>query len=63
MKIKIFSSFCDSENCKNVYERLCETHLMPNYGKDNEIYIVERAEAVGAGERLNSVDVSRRSYK
>jgi hypothetical protein len=39
IRIKIFSSFCDSHNCKNVYERLCETHLIPTYGKDKEIYI------------------------
>jgi hypothetical protein len=31
-KIRFFSSFCDTENCKNVYERLCETHLNPLYG-------------------------------
>lgn len=40
MRIRIFSSFCDSENCKSVYERLCETDKMENYGPDKEIYIV-----------------------
>jgi hypothetical protein len=38
-RIRFFSSFCDSENCKNVYERLCEVDLMDNYGPDKEIYI------------------------
>ncbi len=31
--IKFFSSFCDSKECKSKYERLCETHKMPEYGK------------------------------
>lgn len=39
-RIRIFSGFCDSENCKSVYERLCQTDLMKNYGPDKEIYIV-----------------------
>lgn len=39
IKIKIFSSFCDSQNCKSTFERLCETHLMENYGPNGEIYI------------------------
>jgi hypothetical protein len=39
MKIRIFSSFCTSENCKSVYERLCETQFMDNYGKDKDLYI------------------------
>jgi hypothetical protein len=38
-RIRIFSSFCPSENCKDVYERLCESNLMENYGKDKEIYL------------------------
>lgn len=37
--IRIFSSFCSSENCKEVYERLCETHNMPNYGPDKSFYM------------------------
>lgn len=32
--VKIFSSFSTSENCKEVYERLNESHLIQNYGKD-----------------------------
>lgn len=39
IKIRIFSSFCDSQNCKFVFERLCETHLLENYGPDKDIYI------------------------
>ena len=39
-RIRFFSSFCDSENCKSVYERLCETHKNPNYGLDKSFYFV-----------------------
>jgi len=39
IKIKVFSSFCDSDNCKKVFERICEAMNMPNYGKDKDIYI------------------------
>jgi Glycosyltransferase family 10 (fucosyltransferase) C-term len=38
-RIRIFSSFCPSENCKEVYERLCESNLLENYGPDKEIYL------------------------
>jgi len=38
-RIRIFSSFCASENCKDIYERLCEAALMENYGPDKEIFI------------------------
>ena len=38
-RIRFFSSFCDSDNCKNVHERLCQVDLMDNYGPDKEIYI------------------------
>lgn len=44
-RIKIFSSFCDSANCKSVYERLCEVDKMDNYGKDKDIYIVDEGES------------------
>jgi len=40
-RIRIFSAFCDSTNCKSVYERLCQTDLMPNYGADKDIYITD----------------------
>lgn len=39
MIIRIFSSFCSSENCKFMYERGCETHLMDRYGPDKSFYI------------------------
>jgi hypothetical protein len=39
IKIKIFSSFCDSEHCKTVFEDICEKKNMFNYGEDKEIYI------------------------
>lgn len=39
IKIKIFSSFCDSEDCKSVFEDICETKNMFNYGEDKDIYI------------------------
>jgi hypothetical protein len=39
IRIKFFSSFCTSENAKEVYERMCETHMMKNYGPDKELYI------------------------
>jgi hypothetical protein len=38
-KIRVCSSFCDSANCKSVYERLCETHLMDYYGDNGRINI------------------------
>jgi len=38
-RIKIFSSFCPSENCKEVYERLCEVSFMDDYGIDKKYYI------------------------
>jgi hypothetical protein len=38
-RIKIFSDFCDSEHCKNVYEDICQVDLLDNYGEDKEIYI------------------------
>ena len=38
-KLKIFSHFGKSENCKGIWERLCETKDMDNYGVDKDIYI------------------------
>ena len=38
-KLRIFSSFGPSEDCKEVFERLCQTYLLPNYGKDKNVYI------------------------
>src|SRR6056300_1519968 len=38
-RLRIFSSFGKSENCKEVWERLCETNIMEDYGIDKSIYI------------------------
>ena len=38
-RIRIFSGFGDSSKCKEIYERLCQSHKMPNYGRDKDIYI------------------------
>jgi hypothetical protein len=38
-RIRIFSSFGNSLACKDIYERLCESSLLDNYGIDKEIYI------------------------
>uniref|UniRef100_A0A6C0E453 Fucosyltransferase C-terminal domain-containing protein n=1 Tax=viral metagenome TaxID=1070528 RepID=A0A6C0E453_9ZZZZ len=38
-RIRIFSNFCDSKQCKEVYERLCQTHLIKNYGEYKQVYI------------------------
>jgi len=38
MRIKFFSSFCDSAHCKEKFEALCESHLIDYYGKDKKIY-------------------------
>jgi hypothetical protein len=38
-RIRIFSSFGDSNACKDIYERLCEAPLIDKYGIDKEIYI------------------------
>ena len=37
--IKIFSSFCESQHCKEIFEKVFESHKFPNYGKDKDIYI------------------------
>lgn len=38
-KLRIFSSFGPSEECKEVFERLCQTHMITEYGEDNTVYI------------------------
>lgn len=38
-RIRIFSSFGNSDACKDIYERLCEAPSLSNYGIDKEIYI------------------------
>lgn len=39
MILRFFSSFCDTAECKKIYERICETHKMPHYGPDKSLYI------------------------
>jgi len=39
MIIKVFSSFCSTEEIKEVFERIFETSTMLNYGKDKFLYI------------------------
>jgi hypothetical protein len=39
MKIRFFCGFADSKGCKDVYERLCQTSLIKEYGENNEIYL------------------------
>lgn len=39
MRIRIFSSFGKSENCKEIYERLCEAHLLDFYGENKDVFI------------------------
>jgi hypothetical protein len=34
IKIKCFSSFCSSEHCKSVYERICHSSLINHYHKN-----------------------------
>ena len=38
-KIRFFSSFGDPNECGKILDRLCETSLMENFGKDREIEI------------------------
>jgi len=38
-RIRIFTDYCDESYSKDLFERMYETHLMPEYGSDKEIYI------------------------
>jgi hypothetical protein len=38
-KIRFFSNFGDSSKCKEIYERLCQTHLLSYYGEGKKVYI------------------------
>ena len=40
-KIKIFADFGESSYFKHVFEQICETDKMENYGIDKEIYITD----------------------
>lgn len=39
IRIRFFSDFCSSENCKQEYEEKCRTNKMKNYGADKRLYI------------------------
>jgi hypothetical protein len=39
IRIRFFSDFCSSENCKQEYEEKCRTNQMDNYGPDKHLYI------------------------
>ena len=38
-RIRFFSGFGDTNQCKGIFERICQTDKMPNYGPDKDIYI------------------------
>jgi glycosyltransferase involved in cell wall biosynthesis len=40
IRIRIFSSFGVSDNCKAIYERLCEIENFADYGPDKRVFIV-----------------------
>jgi hypothetical protein len=39
--IRMFSSFCSSTECKNIFESIGETFLLENYGPTRDIYITD----------------------
>lgn len=39
IRIRFFSDFCSSENCKQEYEEKCRVNEMDNYGPDKRLYI------------------------
>jgi hypothetical protein len=39
IRIRFFSDFCSSENCKQEYEDKCRVNEMDNYGPDKRLYI------------------------
>ena len=39
MRIRFFSDFCSSENCKQEYEEICRVSQMGDYGPDKRLYI------------------------
>lgn len=43
-RIKIFSDFCSSNDCKKTFENINNAKSIPFYGKDKKIYIVEDCE-------------------
>ena len=43
-KIKIFSDFCSSDECKKTFENINNAKNIPFYGKDKKVYIVGEGE-------------------
>jgi len=41
IRIKIFSSFCDSNQAKTTFEKICESQSIDFYGADKDMYIVD----------------------
>ena len=39
VRIRFFSDFCSSENCKQEYEEKCRANEMDDYGQDKRVYI------------------------
>lgn len=39
IRIRFFSDFCSSENCKQTYEERCKTNQIDYYGPDKHLYI------------------------
>jgi hypothetical protein len=39
IRIRFFSDFCSSENCKQEYEEKCRVNQMGNYGPEKRLYI------------------------
>ena len=39
IRIRFFSDFCSSENCKQEYEEKCRVNEMADYGPDKRLYI------------------------
>jgi len=38
-RVQFFTNWCTSQECKEIYEKICETSTMDNYGEDKEIFI------------------------
>lgn len=42
IRIKCFANFCDSTECKKLFEKCFETNTMNNYGPDKDIFITDQ---------------------
>lgn len=40
--IKCFANYCDSTECKTLFEKCFETHKMTNYGPNKDVYITDQ---------------------